>query len=137
MKIACIEEIKDIVVFGFDEYINENNYNVAQTSAKILEEFQRGVNANVFSKTAYFTLIAIESLKLNEIVDYIYMKLEIYLNNTEFDNTIEKKEVDQLLYEMELCKKLLKKENYKIIQTDDYFKASIDYILSKKPDSYI
>jgi len=88
---ACIEEIKDIVVFGFDEYINENNYNVAQTSVKILEEFQRGVNANVFSKTAYFTLIAIESLKLNEIADYIYMKLEIYLNNTEFDNTIEKK----------------------------------------------
>ncbi|WP_374966049.1 hypothetical protein [Lysinibacillus sp. RS5] len=137
MKIACIEEIKDIVVFGFDEYINENNYNVAQTSAKILEEFQRGVNANVFSKTAYFTLIAIESLKLNEIADYIYMKLEIYLNNTEFDNTIEKKEVDQLLNEMELCKKLLKKENYKIIQTDDFFKVSIDYILSKKPDSYI
>ncbi|MDD1505707.1 hypothetical protein PVA17_23590 [Lysinibacillus sp. CNPSo 3705] len=137
MKIACIEEIKDIVVFGFDEYINENNYNVAQTSAKILEEFQKGVNANVFSKTAYFTLIAIESLKLNEIVDYLYMKLEIYLNNTNFDNTIEKKEVDQLLNEIELCKKLLKKENYKIIQTDDYFKASIDYILSKKPESYI
>lgn len=66
--------IKDAVAYGFNEYINEEGFNVCQASAKILGEDWREVNYSTFIKLSYLLNIAIESLKRGEIADFIYEK---------------------------------------------------------------
>ncbi|MFF2484345.1 hypothetical protein [Paenibacillus sp. NPDC058071] len=135
MNIMGYERIKDSVVFGFEEYIDEEGLNVAQTSAKILEEEWTRVNDSLFTKTSYFVSIAIESLKYKEISDFIYDKLDIDLENTKFEEHVDNYDVDQLLQDIQICRKLINdKSEYKIRETSDSTKSRVEYILELKAD---
>jgi hypothetical protein len=102
MNAMGYESIKDSVMFGFEEYIEEDGLNVAQTSAKILEEEWRRVNDSLFTKTLYIFSIAIESLKYNEIADFIYSRLDCYLQNTKFEEHINKNEIENLMQDIQV-----------------------------------
>ena len=92
------EAIKDAVEYGFDEYMNEENLDICQATAKILEEDWREVNYNIFTKASYFLNIAIMCFKLGEIADFIFEKLDsVIIKN--FQNI---EEEDKLLYEADL-----------------------------------
>jgi hypothetical protein len=135
MNIMDYKSIKDSVVFGFEEYIDEEGLNIAQASAKILEEDWRRVNDSSFTKTLYFISIAIESLKYKEIADFIYNKLEVYLTNAEFEENIDKNDIENLFQDITICKNLLdNKDEYKIRETSFATKSGVDYILGLKVD---
>ena len=135
MKMASYESIKSSIELDFEEYIEEEGLNVAQVSAKILEEEWRIVNDSLFTKTLYFISIAIESLKYNEIADFIFDKLYIYLENTEFEESIDKNDIEKLLQDIEICKKLIGSKNqYKIRETSYSAKSRVEYILGLKVD---
>ncbi|MBM6385276.1 hypothetical protein SLT67_12185 [Paenibacillus illinoisensis] len=135
MNVMGYERIKDAVVFGFEEYIEEEGLNVAQTSAKILEEEWRRVNDSLFTKTLYFISIAIESLKYKEIADFIYSRLDSYLENTKFEEHIDKNEIEMLMQDIQKCKKLIdNKGEYVIRETSESAKSRVEYILSLKVD---
>lgn len=122
-------------MLDFEEYIEEEGLNVAQVSAKILEEDWRRVNVSLFTKTLYFVSIAIESLKYKEIADFIYSKLDSYLENIKFEEHIDKNDIEKLLQDTQICKKLIdNKDEYKIRNTSDSTKAGVDYILRLKVD---
>ncbi|ALP36007.1 hypothetical protein ASL14_07315 [Paenibacillus sp. IHB B 3084] len=134
MSMTSYERIKNSVVLDFEEYIEEEGLSVAQVAAKILEEDWRRVNVSLFTKTLYFVSIAIESLKYNKIADFIYSKLDSYLENTKFEETIEKNDVEQLLQDIQICKKLIDDNKYKVLETTYSTKAGVDYILGLKAD---
>jgi hypothetical protein len=135
MSMISYERIKNSVMLDFEEYIEEEGLNVAQVSAKILEEDWRRVNVNLFTKTLYFVSIAIESLKYKEIADFIYSKLDSYLKDTKFEEHIDKNDIEELLQDIQICKKLIdNKDEYKIRETSDSTKAGVDYILGLKVD---
>lgn len=128
------EVIKDSVVFGFEEYIEEEGYNSSQAAARILEEDWRSLNYNLYSKTCYYILIAIESFKRKEIADFIFEKLNEYLEVIEFDEDINQNDIEQLKEDIIICKKLIKEKDYNVIETNYATKSRIDYILSLKSD---
>ncbi|MEX3745725.1 MULTISPECIES: hypothetical protein [Lysinibacillus] len=133
MNMTSYESIKTSIVLDFEEYIEEEGLNVAQVSAKTLEEDWRIVNDNLFTKTLYFISITIESLKYNEIADFIYFRLDSYLENTKFEEHIDKYDVDKLLQDIQICKKLINaKSEYKIRETSDSTKSRVEYILRLK-----
>ncbi|MEK4854849.1 hypothetical protein NST04_33785 [Paenibacillus sp. FSL H7-0756] len=135
MSIIKYERIRNSVMLDFEEYIEEEGLNVAQVSAKILEEDWRRVNVSLFTKTLYFVSIAIESLKYKEIADFIYSKLEIYLKETKFEEHIDKNDIEKLMQDIQICKKLIdNKGEYKIRETSDSTKIGVDYILGLKAD---
>jgi len=134
MSITSYERIKNSIMLDFEEYIEEEGLNVAQVSAKILEEDWRRVNVSLFTKTLYFVSIAIESLKYKEIADFVYSKLDSYLENTKFEETVDENDVEQLLQDIRICKGLIKKNNYDIRETSDSTKARVEYIFSLKID---
>lgn len=135
MNMTSYESIKTSVVLDFEEYIEEEGLNVAQVSAKTLEEDWRIVNDSLFTKTLYFVSIAIESLKYKEIADFIYFKLENYLENTKFEEHIDKNDIEKLLQDIQICKKLIdNKGEYKIRETSDSTKSRVEYILGLKVD---
>ncbi|WP_427108143.1 hypothetical protein [Lysinibacillus xylanilyticus] len=136
MSMTSYESIKSSIELDFEEYIEEEGLNVTQVSAKILEEDWIRVSDSLFTKTLYFVLIAIESLKYNEIADFIYSKLD-YVENTEFNkniDNIDKNDVEQLLLDIQSCKKLIKNKEYKIVETSYSTKASVDYFLGLRKD---
>ncbi|MFJ6267102.1 hypothetical protein ACIQGW_19265 [Lysinibacillus xylanilyticus] len=133
MSMTSYESIKSYIELDFEEYIEEAGLNVTQVSAKILEEDWIRVNDSLFTKSLYFVSIAIESLKYNEIADFIYSKLEDYIENTIFEENIDKNDVEQLLLDIQSCKKLIKnKEEYKIVETTYSTKARVDYFLGMR-----
>ncbi|WP_106768889.1 hypothetical protein [Paenibacillus faecalis] len=135
MNMASYESIKSSIVLDFEEYIEEEGLNVAQVSAKTLEEDWRIVNDSLFTKTLYFVSIAIESLKYKEIADFIYSKLDSYLENTKFEERIDKNDIEKLLKDIQICKKLINnKDEYKIRETSDSTKSRVEYILGLKVD---
>lgn len=135
MKMTSYESIKSSVELDFEEYIEEEGLNVAQVSAKILEEEWRRVNDSLFTKTLYFISIAIEGLKYNEIADFIFDKLDIYLENTKFEESIDKNDIEKLLQDIQICKKLIGSKNqYKIRETSFSGKSRVEYILGLKVD---
>jgi len=135
MNMTSYERITNSIMLDFEEYIEEEGLNVAQVSAKILEEDWRRVNVSLFTKTLYFVSIAIESLKYKEIADFIYSKLDSYLENIKFEEHIDKNDIEKLLQDTQICKKLIdNKDEYKIRNTSDSTKAGVDYILRLKVD---
>ncbi|MEK3701977.1 MULTISPECIES: hypothetical protein [unclassified Paenibacillus] len=129
------ESIKSSIGLDFEEYIEEEGLNVAQVSAKTLEEDWRRVNDSLFTKTLYFISIAIESLKYKEIADFIYYKLDIYLENVEFEENIDKNDIEKLVQDIQVCKKLIdSKDEYKIRETSFATKSRVEYILGLKVD---
>ncbi|KMY31477.1 hypothetical protein ACZ11_04370 [Lysinibacillus xylanilyticus] len=135
MSMTSYESIKSSIELDFEEYIEEEGLNVTQVSAKILEEDWIRETNSLFTKTLYFVSIAIESLKYNEIADFIYSKLEDYIENTIFEENIDKNDVEQLLLDIQSCKKLIKnKEEYKIVETTYSTKARVDYFLGMRQD---
>ncbi|MDD1504381.1 hypothetical protein PVA17_16695 [Lysinibacillus sp. CNPSo 3705] len=133
MNMTSYERITNSIMLDFEEYIEEEGLNVAQVSAKILEEDWRRVNVSLFTKTLYFVSIAIESLKYKEIADFIYSKLDSYLENIKFEEHIDKNDIEKLY--TQICKKLIdNKDEYKIRNTSDSTKAGVDYILRLKVD---
>ncbi|MGF7046932.1 hypothetical protein J2T13_001434 [Paenibacillus sp. DS2015] len=134
MNMTSYESIKTSVALDFEEYIEEEGLNVAQVSAKTLEEDWRIVNDSLFTKTLYIISIAIESLKYKEISDFIYSKLDSYLENTEFEEAADKNDIEQLLQDIQVCKKLIDKNEYKVRETSDSTKARVEYILGLKVD---
>ncbi|WP_342415075.1 hypothetical protein NST83_17365 [Paenibacillus sp. FSL R10-2782] len=134
MNMTSYESIKSSIVLDFEEYIEEEGLNVAQVSAKTLEEDWRIVNDSLFTKTLYFVSIAIESFKYKEIADFIYSKLDSYLENTRFEEHIDKYDIEKLLQDIQICKKLINKSEYKIRETSDSTKSRVEYILGLKAD---
>ncbi|MET3211331.1 UNVERIFIED_CONTAM: hypothetical protein ABIC26_004298 [Paenibacillus sp. PvR008] len=133
MDMTSYESIKSSIVLDFEEYIEEEGLNVAQVSAKTLEEDWRIVNDSLFTKTLYFVSIAIESLKYKELADFIYSKLDGYLENTKFEEHIDKNDIEKLLQDIQICKKLINnKDEYKIRETSDSTKSRVEYILGLK-----
>lgn len=126
--------IKDSVVFGFEEYVEEEGLNVAQASARILEEEWERVNANSYTQALYFISLAIESIKAHGIPDFIYSRLTTYLNNVDFEEIVNRDDVKKLVQDIELCKNLIVKSQYEILKTNDSTKARIDYILGQNVD---
>ena len=74
------EDIKDCIVFSFQEYIEDEGYNPSQAAARTFEEEWRVLNKSLFNKTCFYILTAIESLKNGEIADFIIEKLDKYIN---------------------------------------------------------
>lgn len=134
MGYISYEDIKDSVVFGFEEYREEDGYNSSQAAARILEEEWRVLNYSHFNKTCYYILIAIESFKTKEIADFIIEKLNEYIELSEFDKDINSEDIVQLNEDIAICKQLFKEKNYSIIKNNDSAKSRIDYILSLKPE---
>ncbi|CAH1222313.1 hypothetical protein PAECIP111893_04844 [Paenibacillus plantiphilus] len=136
MNMTSYESIRSSIVLDFEEYIEEEGLNVAQVSAKILEEDWKIVNNSLFTKKLYFVSIAIESLKYKEIADFIYSKLDTYLENTKLvENNIDKNDIKKLLQDIQICKKLItNKDEYKIRETSDSTKSRVEYILGLKVD---
>ncbi|MFJ8460817.1 hypothetical protein ACIQ57_16985 [Lysinibacillus xylanilyticus] len=133
MNMTSYGSIKSSIVLDFEEYIEEEGLNVAQVSAKTLEEDWRIVNDNLFTKTLYFISITIESLKYNEIADFIYFRLDSYLENIKFEEHIDKYDVEKLLQDIQICKKLINaKSEYKIRETSNSTKSRVEYILRLK-----
>ncbi|MEK3987508.1 hypothetical protein MHB77_29690 [Paenibacillus sp. FSL K6-3166] len=129
------ESIKSSIVLDFEEYIEEEGLNVAQVSAKTLEEDWRIVNDSLFTKTLYFVSITIESLKYKEIADFIYYKLDSYLKNTKFEEYIDKYDIEKLLQDIQICKELINnKSEYTIRETSYSTKSRVEYILGLKAD---
>ncbi|MCD1259737.1 hypothetical protein B5M42_012925 [Paenibacillus athensensis] len=112
----------------------EDGLNVAQVSAKTLEEDWKVVNHSLFSQTLYFVSIAIESLKQKEIADFIYSRSDSYMQNTEFDQNTAADDIQKLLQDIYCCKQMLEQNEYKVRETSDSTKSRIDYILSLAVD---
>lgn len=132
-NITSYESIKSSIVLDFEEYIEEEGLNVAQVSAKILEEDWKRVNDSLFTQTLYFISFAIESLKYNEIADFIFSKLDSYLENAKFEEHIDKNDIEMLMQDIQLCKKLLENRGkYTIRETSYSAKSRVEYILGLK-----
>lgn len=129
---SSYEEIKDSVNLGFEDYVINYKYNTVQASARILEEDWWILNENNFSKTAFFICLALESLKMNEIADFIVLKLDTFLKNLEFEDSIKITDVNELLNDINLYNEYIEKNNYKLIETNDTWKGRLEYILSLK-----
>ena len=134
MENTSYEDIKDSVVFGFEEYRKDDGYNSSQAAARILEEDWRALNYNHFNKTCFYILIAIESFKTKEIADFIIEKLNEYIDLSQFDKDINSEDIAQLKEDIAICKQLFKEKNYSIIKNNYSAKSRIDYILSLKPE---
>ena len=91
------EIIKDAVEYGYKEYMNEENLNICQATAKILEEDWREVNHSIFTKASYFLNIAIICIEMGEIADFIYERLDDIIIES-FQNIDEQ---DRFLYEQD------------------------------------
>ncbi|AYE33990.1 hypothetical protein [Clostridium septicum] len=127
------ESIKDSIVYSFEEYVEEDGFTAPQAAAKTFEEEWRRLNYNMFTKTTYYICTAIECFKLKEIPDFIYDKLDMYINCTDFEDDIKKQDIEQLLQDIRECKELMELKNYKIIESSYGAKSRIEYILSLKP----
>lgn len=124
------EAIKDAVEYGYDEYMNEENLNICQATAKILEEDWREVNYSVFTKASYFLNIAIMCIEKGEIADFIYERLDdIIIEN--FQNIDEQ---DRFLYEQDFKEYniLRAAQKYNVIETSFSAKSRVDYLLNLK-----
>lgn len=121
--------IHESVSYGFDEYINEEHFNVYQTSAKILEEDWREVNKSIFTKRAYILNIALESFKRGEIADFINDKLDKII---EYTDSYETDEDELLLFNNDLkaCSKIKKLGNYNVVETPLSAKSRVEYLLN-------
>ncbi|MFV0395302.1 MAG: hypothetical protein ACK5LC_13055 [Coprobacillaceae bacterium] len=119
------EALVDDVVFGFQEYIDEDGFTIAQASGKIIEESWKIINKSLFITDCYFINIAIESIKRGQIVDYIYNRV-IEINVSEIIN----EELPLLLEDINQMKYMLKENKYEVIETSLADKSRIDYILS-------
>ncbi|MGA3599122.1 hypothetical protein [Lysinibacillus agricola] len=128
------ESIKDSVVYSFEEYVEDHGFTAPQSAAKVFEEDWRELNYNVFTKTAYYICVAIECIKLKEIPDFIYEKLDFYINSIEFKGDANKKEdIEHLLQDINNCRQLMESNDYKVIESSFSAKARIEYLLSLKP----
>lgn len=127
------ESIKDSVVYSFEEYIEDEGFSAPQSAAKVFEEDWRELNYNDFSKTTYYISVAIECFKLKEIPDFIYDKLDTYINCNDFEDDTNKEDIEQLLQDIYECKQLMESKNYKVIESSFGAKSRIEYILSLKP----
>ena len=127
------ESIKDSVVYSFEEYVEDHGFTAPQSAAKVFEEDWRELNYNVFTKTAYYICVAIECFKLKEIPDFIYGKLDTYINCNDFKDGTNKEDIEQLLQDIHECKQLMENKNYKVIESSFGAKSRIEYILSLKP----
>lgn len=127
------EGIKDSVVYSFEEYVQDEGFTPSQATGKIFEEDWRELNYNAFSKASYYICVAIECFKLNEIPDFVYDELKIYIKYANFENEVDKQDVEKLLQDICECKKLMELNNYKIIESSYAAKSRIEYILSLNP----
>lgn len=126
------ESIKDSVVYSFEEYVEDDGFTAPQSAAKVFEEDWRELNYNDFTKTAYYICVAIECFKLKEIPDFIYEKLDFYINSIEFKGDTNKEDIEQLLQDINKCRRLMESKDYKVIESSFGAKSRIEYILSLK-----
>lgn len=125
--------IKEDVMFGYDEYMDNEYFSVYEATDKIIEEDCRIMNYNEYTRACYLLSIAIETVKMGEIETWIYEKTEKYVINRLEDFS----EKEETLYkqDLEILKKLLANSNYKVIETSDIDKAVFhDILYSFKSD---
>lgn len=127
------ENIKDSVVYSFEEYIENEGFTASQSAAKLFEEDWRELNYNAFTKAAYYICVAIECFKLKEIPDFIYENLGFCINSNKFKGDANKGDIEQLLQDINKCIQLMGTEDYKVIESNFGAKSRIEYILSLKP----
>ncbi|MEC2077199.1 hypothetical protein [Metabacillus fastidiosus] len=127
------QRIKGSIIYSFEEYVEEDGFTASQSAAKVFEEDWRELNYNAFTKTAYYICIAIECFRLKEIPDFIYDKLDVYINSNEFKNDNNKEDIQQLFQDINKCIQLMGRKDYKIMESSFGAKSRIEYILSLKP----
>jgi hypothetical protein len=110
--------------------MNEENLNICQATAKILEEDWREVNYSVFTKASYFLNIAIMCIEKGEIADFIYERLDDIIIES-FQNIDEQ---DRFLYEQDFKEYniLRAAQKYNVIETSFSAKSRVDYLLNLK-----
>jgi len=130
-KRILYEEIKDSVVYGMEEYIDEEGYNSSQAAGRILEEDWREVNYSSFTKSSYFLNIALESFKRNEIADFIYDRLdEIIIVNIDRAINVSKEELDSYQRDLEFYQYLKQSKEYRILENTYEGKSRVEYLLN-------
>ncbi|MED4402861.1 hypothetical protein [Metabacillus fastidiosus] len=127
------QRIKDSIIYSFEEYVEEDGFTASQSVAKVFEEDWRELNYNAFTKTAYYICVAIECFRLKEIPDFIYGKLDVYINSNEFKNDSNKEYIQQLFQDINKCIQLMERKDYKVMESSFGAKSRIEYILSLKP----
>ena len=127
------ESIKDAVVYSFEEYVGDDGFTASQAAAKLFEEEWRRLNYSNYTKALYFICTAIECIKLKEIPDFIYDKLNTYLSFNNIKGKLNKNDYKHMQKDIQECKHLLLTNDYKIKETSFGTQSRIDYILSLKP----
>ncbi len=121
------ESIIDDVQLDFEEYIDADGLTVTQATSKIIEEEWRNLNTSDFIRYFYFIRVGIESLKRNQIADFLYEKLS---NIDTVILEIENDEINFLKEGISIYKEMLLNSRYDIIETTFENKSRIEYILS-------
>ena len=107
-------------------------FNVCQATAKIIEEDWREINYSTFTKASYFLNIAIESIKIGEIADFIFTDLDNVV--LECVEGISKEEERLYMQDLAGFKQLKESSRYKIVETSFATKSRIGYLLNQKND---
>lgn len=132
MNNTSYEDIKDSIIFSFEEYINTYGFTPQQATSKIFEEDLRWLTENDFTVSCYFVLSSIECIRRNEIPDFLFDKLKYYLEISEFKALVADEEVLKFFNDSHVCAKMLKENEYKVIETTFDTKLRIDYLLGLK-----
>lgn len=129
------ENIKDSIVLSFEEYIDKDGFTTQQATSKLFEEDSVWLVENDFTTSCYFVLSSIECIRRKEIADFLFNKLQFYLEIKEFEASIADADIELFLNDLEICKKMLNENVYKVIETSFDTKLRIDYLLGI--DNYI
>lgn len=124
------EDIKDSIIFSFEEYINEDGFTPQQATSKLFEEDCRWLVENDFTRSCYFILSSIECFKRHEITDFLFDKLQYYLESKEFEAIIPEQDIFMFFNDLDTCKKMFYSKEYEVIKTSFDTKTRIEYLLS-------
>lgn len=124
--------IRNKIQHDFRIYVNEDHFTARQAAARIITDNCMAVNFSTFTRAGYILNIAIESVKMGEITDYIYEEAKEY----SIENLYGISEEEESLYkqDLEFLKKLLNSNSYKVIGTSDADKAVINSFYNLKSD---
>lgn len=124
--------IKNKIQYDFSKYVNEDHFTVRQAAARIITDNCMAVNFSIFTRVGYILNVAIESVKMGEITDYIYEEAKGY--SVESLDGIPEEEESLYKQDLEFLIKLLNGNSYKVIGTSDADKVVINSFLNLRSD---
>lgn len=126
--------IKDSIAFSFEEYIDDCDFTTQQATSKLFEEDWRWIVQNDFTKSCYFILTSIECFKRHEIPDFLFDKLQYYLQIKECKLTISTQDIVMFFNDLDICKEMFYQNKYEVVKTSFNTKSRIEYLLSLDND---